>query len=352
MYSKIHLINFALLTTFLVIVSAVFATTRPLSAQAQAGAGLVKASIEITPKYPTPGQMVKAKLHSSSLDNDTALITWRLNGEIIQQSYSQREVTYKIGEVGSVSKITVVAEDASGFRVSAENTIHVGDVSVVWEGRTYTPPFYQGRALQTPGSEVAIVALPTILNAKGVAYTADELSYSWSTNHSTIPQISGKGKHSVTLINDKPFEVFTINLLVKDPQGVVRVGKKFVIPANQPSVVLYEDSPLIGIRYDKAITGTHNISDRETTIVSEPYYISASTRTDPALTYTWSIAGKTYTSPGSISLGSEGVGSGTALINLVIQNTAYWLQNGRADLTVDFGLNDTWRDINPDTDAL
>src|SRR3989339_1445292 len=135
MYSKINLNYFALITTFVLVVSAVFTSTRLLSAQVQTG-GLVKASIEITPKYPTPGQMVKAKLHSSSLDNDTALITWRLNGEIIQQSYSQREVTYKIGEVGIISKITVVAEDATGFRVSAENTIHVGDVSVVWEGRT------------------------------------------------------------------------------------------------------------------------------------------------------------------------------------------------------------------------
>jgi len=319
---------------------------------AQSSDRMVEAVIELSPKFPTPGQTVKAQLHASSLDKDTALYTWRLNGEIIQQSYSQKEVMYTIGDVGTVSKISVSAEDASGYRVSAEHTIRVGDVSVVWEGRTYTPPFYQGRALQTAGSEVAMVALPTILNDKGVMYSADELSYSWSTNYSTLPEVSGKGKHSVVLTNSSPFEAFTINLLVKDPQGIVRVGKKFVIPANQPSVVLYEDSPLTGIRYDKAITGMHSIYDRETTLVSEPYYISASTRTDPVLAYTWTVAGKTYTSPGSISLGAEGAGSGSSHVNVVIQNSAFWLQNGRADLTVDFGTNDTWRDTNPDTTAL
>lgn len=349
MYSKINIKISSCIALFTLLIGIVFMSSQTLHAQTVTGGMVV---IEITPKFPAPGQTVKARLQSPGLDYDTALITWRLNGEIIQQSYSQTEVTYQIGEVGSIAKLTVNAEDGNGYKVAAEHTVHAGDVSVVWEGRTYTPPFYRGRALQTAGSAVALVALPTILNEKGVLYSADELSYSWSINHSIRPQYTGRGKHSVVLTNSSPFEPLTINLLVKDPKGNTRVGKKFIIPANQPSVVFYEDNPLTGIRYDKAIRGKYSIYDRETTVVSEPYYISALTRTDPVLSYKWTIAGKDYTSPGSISLGAEGVGSGSTNIKLVIQNSAFWLQNGRADLQVDFGADDTWRDINPDTNAL
>lgn len=312
-----------------------------------------RGTIVLSPKFPTPGQTVQARFYSASLDQDTALITWRLNGEIIQQAYSETVVTYKVGEIGTVSKLSVTAEDAKGFRVTVESVSYVSDVAIVWEGSTYTPPFYSGKALQTPGSEVTLVALPSVADSKGNLYDKNDLVYMWSINNSSVPVVSGKGKHSVTLKNSNAQTNFLLTLLVKDPQGNTRAAKLLEIPLSQPKIVLYEDSPLIGIRYDKAIEHTYGIFDREATIVAEPYFTTASNRTDPVLKYTWSVANVEYTKPGSITLGSEGAGSGSTYLSLIIKNTKYWLQSGRADLEIEFGKSNAWgSDVNPDTESL
>lgn len=310
-------------------------------------------SIEVSPRYPTPGETVRAKFYAPSLDRDTSLIAWNLNGEVLQQEYSGTELTFTAGEVGQVLVLSVTAEDAKGKRVSGEVTLYVSDIVLVWEGKTYAPPFYQGRPMHSPGASVSFVALPTVVDSKGNVYKNDDLIYLWYTTKSSVPTISGKGKHSVVLQNDQPFTTFSVRLEIKDPQGTMRIQKHYAIPTEQPKVLLYEDVPLVGVRYDRAIGKTFGIFDRETTVVAEPYHISATSRTDTILNYAWTIAGETYTKPGSIALGSDGVGYGSTYVSLVIKNTKFWAQSARADVQVDFGKNEAWgSDVNPETQAL
>jgi hypothetical protein len=98
-------------------------------------------NLKISPEYPLPETEVSASFHAPSLDLTTSLITWRLNGSIVQQAYGKSTVKFTVGKIGDIYKISVFAKDAKGKMASKSKILQVGDVSMLWEGNTYTPPF-------------------------------------------------------------------------------------------------------------------------------------------------------------------------------------------------------------------
>jgi hypothetical protein len=286
---------------------------------------------------------VQATFVGTSIDLDTAIITWSIDGKILEKKFSSKTISFTVGSVGTTMNVSVDAEDGRGSKASASNQIRVSDVTVLWEGRTYTPPFFKGRALQSPGSEIVLSTISKVVDKNGKFYNIEELSYIWTTNHSSVPELSGKGKHSVLLRNQQPFQDLHVNVQVKDPLGEVRVVKNIVIPSTSPILLLYEDDSSIGMRYDRAVESEFSIYNREATLVAEPYYMSASTRTDELLKYAWSIDGTTNTTPGSLSFSpGENAGVGTTYLSLIIESTKHWLQNGRSDVKIHFGAQGQW----------
>jgi len=132
--------------------------------------GVEKGSLTFSPEFPTPGVKVDVVLQASGIDIDTALITWKLDGEVIKQSYSEDTFSFTSGPVGTKHTVSVSLKDGSGKSVYTEKTVLISDVDIVWEGRTYVPPFYRGRALHAPGADVAIQAIPTVVRNNGQLY--------------------------------------------------------------------------------------------------------------------------------------------------------------------------------------
>lgn len=338
------------LSLIAVFVFCIFIPTESLFAQGFGG--IKSAFIEISPKYPLAGERVKATLSSPSLDTDTALITWTLNGEVAQQAYSEKTFYFNAGGVGDHMTLRVDAEDGSKKRVSSQKDLYISDLVIVWEGKTYTPAFYGGRALASPGAYVAINAIASVTKSDGALYDKKDLSYVWRAGNANTPRVSGFGKNSILLQNENPYESFIVYLEVKDPGGEVRATKKIFVPGTEPKIHLYEDNPYIGIHYDRAIGSTYGIYGGEATVVAEPYFMSVSSRIDPLLNYTWSVGNTTYSSPGSITFGAEGNGFGSTPLSLVIKNSEYWLQSARFDKRIDFGGRSQWINTNPNTTTL
>ncbi len=341
----IPLVLFFLLSFFVITENTATAQTKGLGPNA--------AIIKMTPKNPLPGNKIRLSLYATSFDTDVSLITWFINGKIVQQAYSKTSYEFTAGEVGSTDVIDVRIEEG-GKVATARKVLRVSDIDIIWEGNTYTPPFYKGRSLKSPGSSVNIVAIPRVIKSNGVFYKKDELSYVWRINYSTAPYKKGRGVDSVTIQDKKPFGDFSVTVQVKDPTGSVRAIKKIKIPSTQPKLLLYEDNPLIGINYDNAVKNSYGIYGRDATFVAEPYYMNTPSRTDPSLKYTWSVLGTEYTTPGSLTFGpGENSVSGTASLSLVVQNSKFWLQNARSNVQIDFGQKAMWGgDINPDTKGL
>ncbi len=336
-----------------VFVGMFFFCVSPVFAQTFSGANIVqKAHIEVEPRYPTPGEVVKATLLAPTIDMDSSLVTWTVNGKVVQQSYAGKQMTVPAGEVGSTLTIRVTAESTGGERVSADVSIRVSDATVLWEGKTYTPAFFEGRALYTPGSEVTFSVLPLVTDTSKHFYNKNDLIYVWRIKGNSNPLVSGKGKHTVTLINKNEFEPFEIYLEIKDPQGTIRVTKKLTVPISQPEVQLYEDSPFVGIYYGKAIGSTFGVYSGESTVVAEPFYMSASSRVDPVLVYKWKVGGNEYNAPGILKFGAEGDGLQSTTLKLSVKNDAHWLQSARIEKRIDFGERNTWRETSSETTPL
>jgi peptide methionine sulfoxide reductase MsrA len=341
------------LSTFILFFSCVaFWTTHTPLTLAQGVSGVTQAYIETNPQNPTPDETVTASINTYTVDMDTALVTWKLNGQTVLQGYSESQYEFKVGEVGETYTLSVYIEDGNGKKVSANTTIHVSDATIIWEAKTYTPPFYKGRALQSPGSEITIAVLPHVVDSKGNEYKKEDLSYVWRFGKSIKIEQSGKGKHSISITNPKPFELFSAYVEVKDPQGNIRVGKKVEVPTVAPILLLYQDTPYVGIEYASALTSTFVMPENDATIIAEPYYMSTDTRIGTNLEYLWTMDLETFTTPGSISFGSEGNGTGSSKLSLLIKNKDFWLQNGRFDTVVQFGLRNQWGSTNPETPIL
>lgn len=316
-----------------------------------------KGSLVFSPEYPSPGENVTVKLDAYSVDFDTALVTWKVNGEVVQQSYSEKTYIFKAGPAGTKYTVSVSVKDGEGRTVFKEASVVVSDINIVWEGRTYTPPFYKGRALYSPGAEIAIQVLPTITKSNGTLYATDELSYAWFVNDSNVASERGKGKHSVVLLGTNPQQPLKIYLEIKDPAGKVRASRKFVIPTSQPTLMLYESSPYVGVRYDVAIgtiLSVYNTGDEASnmSIVAEPYFMSAGRRDDATLEYDWRIGDSKKDSAGTLTLGSEGSGTGSTNLSVTIDSRDYWLQSVRKDITVQYGSISNWALQSSNTEAL
>jgi hypothetical protein len=305
----------------------------------------------MNPPYPSPGDRVRVNLKQYALDANQSLVTWRLNGEVVQQGYGELTYNFVAGEVGTLIRFDVTMEDVHGKTLSNSYQTWVGDVAFVWEGRTYTPILYPGRALQSPGAEIALVALPNVVDANGRRYQKDELTYSWVSRHGGS-LIEGRGKHSILVTNPNPFSTYTVTLTVRDPGDNVRARRTVKIPVTEPAVQLYEDSPLLGVRYDSALGRAYRMYSTEAVITAEPYYMSASARDDEVLTYEWDIERTLYDNPGSIILRPEGNQAGEATLNLSITNSEYWLQRTGINSNIEFGKRPVWSSTDQTTEAI
>jgi hypothetical protein len=315
-------------------------------------------TIEVRPERPNVGEEVLLQLDTETLDAATVRITWKINGEIVKQEYSADKMSYIAGDVGSVARVSVIVEDGAGHAVTVEKMIRVGAVAMVWEGVTYTPPFYKGRALRSRGADVVVKTVPLLKRDSGVLYDKNELVYEWYIDGSRSVVHKGKGLHTILLQNEKPYADLKVFVEIMDSNGESVGGGEVVIPSTVPELLLYEDSPYVGVHYDRAIGDTIAVFDGDVRAVAEPYYMSASSRIDPILQYTWTVDGTEYDHPGTLSFGpqeNEQSGeyySGLARLRLLIENETYWLQNARIDKEIRFGTRDAWRDINPQTTAL
>lgn len=312
-----------------------------------------KATLTLKPSFPMPHSQVRVELNAYTIDFDTALVTWRVDGEVIEKVYSKKIFTFTVGGVGTKHIISVSVTDGKGNRAFVEKSFTVSGLDIVWEGKTYTHPFYKGRSLLSRGAQVVLQALPKIANSNGVFYNKDELSYIWTISNGSLGEVRGKGMHSVILDNMRPNNDMEVSLVIKDPSGTERAFKTEIIPITPSVVKLYERNPLVGIRYDTAIGTLFGIYDGESTLIAEPYYMSADSRFDNDLEYEWIVDGNAYTNTGSLTFGSsDSKTTEQAKMNLVIKNREYWLQNARVDTNIEYGVRNTWGIDTSETNTL
>jgi hypothetical protein len=287
-------------------------------------------SIVLDPQYPNPGDQVTATIDDYSLGGSGAAITWYFDGLSAPTVNNSRTITFTAPPVET--KMTVVARLTfrDGKVIEAKRVLNPLYLDLIIEPQTYTPIFYQGRALPTKGSVVNINAL--LQNKKGPVNSTD-YSYSWTLNNKSVYGGARPGGNwaQITVPHGQSS---TITISIQDKTGNIVARKLVAIPTVDLEVQFYEVRSLLGLG-QKALGSDFIITGNGASIKAVPYYLDTRSVANNLLTE-WSINNRPVQSASSdpFEINLERGTAGSAQIGFKIRNLTELLQSDEASFQV------------------
>lgn len=224
-----------------------------------------RVDITLSPEHPQPFSDVQMELTSYALDLRNSTITWTIDGEIIDEGVGKTALTFRTKGVGSQHRVTahVAAEDGIG---QADARITPAVVDIVWEGATVIPPFYRGRALPSPGSDLHAHAVVQAMR-NGTRIPENEIVYTWTDDSRTL--LSGRGKSRITLPGGLTSSR-TISVTVESGDFASSLTEP--LPIATPRLALYEQHPLFGVLFHRAFIGDVHSREAVLKVTAAPFF--------------------------------------------------------------------------------
>lgn len=312
-------------------------------------------SLDATPTSPAANSNVRLSVRSVLLDLAESDITWYANETVIASGIGVSETTILTGPLGTETRIRVEARASEGTAF-AEGVFRPTEIDLLWEADSYVPPFYRGRSLPSSGSDVRLFAVPRFKQVGATTFVPpDELIYTWKLGGKIVKIISGRGKHSVTIASPSLFGSETVSVDVKTADGSLVGSSSVRIPSVEPSLVLYENHPVFGILYHRALQSPATVSEVETTFTAVPYFAPVQNPDDGSLVYTWRVGNSTIGSnaarPSTITINAAGT-TGLAQIDLAMTHISNFFLNARNSWSVTLAGTDSSSAASPFTDPF
>jgi hypothetical protein len=255
-------------------------------------------SFQLEPVQPKPFEDTVVRLRSFSIDLSRSNISWYLNDELTEEGVGDRDFTFRVGDLGSTNKISVVIETTEGSVFKKSTVYRPFRVNVLWEAVSYTPPFYKGKALAPQNGLIAVTAMPELMYSDGTKLDPSKLIYTWEQDGFVLGSSSGYGKQQLIVAAKRIARLKTsILVTITSFDGVLETQAGVNIPTTNPGVLFYEDHPLQGVMYDHAIIDTFELVDEEVNIRSEPYFFSLDDVFNRNIQYHWTINGLELPTP-------------------------------------------------------
>ena len=299
-------------------------------------------SIQTVPPHPGPHQLTTITVESFSTDLNRATISWFLNNNPVKEATGQKNFSFKTGSLGSISNILIVVKTPGGAVIQETINISPASVDLVWEAESYTPPFYKGKALYQFQGNVKVVALPNIITTEGGSLEAKNMVYTWKVDGHPAGSASGYGKNFILFRGDVPLKPATVSVEVSSTDGAYVATNSTTLNPVQPGIVLYEDSPLLGILYEQALAGNIALRNTEIKITAIPYFLGVAERDGNGLIYNWLMNGQKITAGGeksSVTFRQDKGAAGNATISLNVTNPIKVFQTIDASVNLLFGSN-------------
>ena len=244
--------------------------------------------ITATPNDPEPNQEVKLELQSYSVDLDHSNISWSKDGKLVSASYGLKAFSFRTGNTNTKTEIiTIITPFAnSNKEVRVTSIFEPIEVELVWQANNYTPYWYKGKAQSTSEAEIVVSALVRMTNSKGEEIPSDSLVYQWKVDSKNLNSFSGVGKNSITFRGGKRGETNKVSVTVSNADNSLTTSAQTTIQINDPEIVFYEDRPLVGVVWQKALGAEAGIVDRMI-IRAEPFFFSDKDK----LHFVWNLNG-------------------------------------------------------------
>lgn len=288
----------------------------PLSVSAQAlGTGLGSSSsftISASPQYPLPNGTATLSFLSSSLDLSNATLRVTVGGKEIY-SGSVHSVPVPLGKAGSVTTISATIS-AAGADYTQTLTLQPEDVILIAEPIASAPALYMGKPGVPLGGNVRVVALANLRTAGGSAISPAAVSYAWTVDGTQMANSSGIGKSALIVASPLQYRTREVSVTVTNADATLTGGASITLTAGEPAVRMYENDPLLGVRFERALSGTYAIQNSESSLFAAPFSFSTAAG---APTIQWFLDGVAAQLGSSITLRPTGSGSGQASLSVV-----------------------------------
>ncbi len=288
--------------------------------------------LQFDPRSPGPNTDVKVSIITYTFDADKSFITWTLNGKIVEQGRGKKSINFKTGDIGSLVSLSVFVVADTGRQVEQRLNFKIGEVDLLVQPLTYTPPYYKGSPKAISEALIKVVAIP-----QGLGATKD-LIFEWTRNYENVPDASGLGKNSYTfksLLVNNPEE--KIGVRVSGLNDDFAIERSIKISIDQPEIIFYEEHPLEGPLFAKSLKNEIKIAQPNIVLRAEPYYFP--TKDLEMLSYEWQMNNKKIETPSPqnlLGLTSPQESQGYSTINIEIRNPRSLLQRVSAMLKINF----------------
>ncbi len=284
----------------------------PTPAQIRTNAIRDYLDVKYSPQNPGPDEVVTVTVESYLSDLNKAMMTWSINGKVVESGIGKMSFSFKNGASGQTSTLSVSIVTNTGEKVLREFVFKPVGMILLWEADTYTPPFYKGKSLLTPQARVRAVAISDSANSKN-ALAAGNLSYVWKQDGETVPEASGYGKNSFSFVGPMPFGETYVSVAASSLNDTIKSELKLFIPLEKPFILFYEDHPLLGVWYNRSLGKDITLSKKEISISAVPFFFSNETSGASSLVYKWALNGSPTPNSGRAITLRNNLGGGRGL---------------------------------------
>lgn len=283
-------------------------------------------SIDMSPSLPKPNQQIKLKVNAYGTDLSKAQITWKVNGVEQKSGRGEQEFETNSGNIGTKTTINISIKPSNGPVIEKTVYFTPQEVDLIWEARSYTPPFYRGKSLQGPMGNVTVLAMPNFKKENKQSVNTNTIKYTWQRNSKVSGVNSGYQKNYFSFKGEILLKPEEIQVEATDDNG--GVAKAFLeISPIEPKIFFYENSPLYGILFNKT-TSLFQMNNKEISLASVPLFFETTSRNNSELEYTWDIDGVSdrFFKKSDIIFRSSGQSSGMVNVALKVKNKNSFLQ--------------------------
>ncbi len=293
-------------------------------------------SIDVYPESPMPNDTVTITARTFGIDTNTNTYTWIVNGREVLRGVGQNRFAFTVGITGTVTNVKLYIDPVDGKRIERDFTYTPLDVDILWQANTYTPPFYKGKALYTPESEVTFTSLPNIV-VNGARINPSDVVYRWKVGYKLQDEQSGFGKNSFTYKGTIILREDLIQSEVYSARNPTVKGiNGYTLNHVNPQILTYEDHPLLGVLFNRNISGEYYLNQQEVKLATFPLFFSAENK-NSAVTYKWDLNDGQIDIPqnqNSAVFRRNNNTAGASFVGLTVGNPSHILQRAQAGISV------------------
>jgi len=327
---------FAIFVIAFALIAAAHAHAQSISLNLSSFGYTDEVDIAATPANPAPGQPVHIAIDSSTADLDRSEITWTLDGKVIQKQVGLKSIDIIAGSLGQKSTVTAAVTTPMGESITQSVTIIPGQVDMIWQTDTYTPPFYEGKAMYTEQSTLTVVAIPHIF-VNGREQSPNSLLYQWNRDGQILGSQSGYGKNTLTLTDTTLPRSTYVSVTITSYDGSATGQGGVAVTPIPPKAILYEDQPRYGVLSNHALVGDYTMTDPEIDLVAYPYFFSAGLSGEN-VGYQWETGNTTISdvTGNRIVFRNDTGAEGRSLVHVAIKHATDILQFAESQLLLNF----------------